>query len=194
MTERVGVAVGAVEVSVAAGVVLAPVDGVVLGFALLPLEPPLLEPPPLGGLVGTTADDAVEALDVPPEFVAVTVNVYDVPAVRPVTVHDVPGSATVHVRPPGLDVAVYDAGLPVAAVQETSADCCPAVARTPVGAAGGARIVTDDDGVDAAVVPPVFVAVTANVYEVPFVRPVTSHVVAGAVAVHVRLPGVDVTV
>jgi len=38
---------------------------------------------------GTTAFDAEEAEPVPFAFVAVTVKVYEVPAVSPVTVHDV---------------------------------------------------------------------------------------------------------
>jgi hypothetical protein len=42
-------------------------------------------------------------------------------------------------------------------------------------------------------VPTPFVAVTAKVYVVPLVNPVTSHVNA-VVVVHVKLPGVDVTV
>jgi hypothetical protein len=43
------------------------------------------------------------AADVPFAFVAVTVNVYDVPFVKPETVI---GDDPVPVRPPGLDVAV----------------------------------------------------------------------------------------
>jgi hypothetical protein len=41
-------------------------------------------------------------------------------------------------------------------------------------------------------VPDTFVAVTVNVYDVPFVRPVTVQVVVAVV--HVNEPGVDVTV
>ena len=41
-----------------------------------------------GGAAGTTAPEAAEATDVPSAFVAVTVNVYDVPLVRPGTVHE----------------------------------------------------------------------------------------------------------
>jgi len=40
-------------------------------------------------LDGTAAADAVEARPVPDTFVAVTVNEYEVPFVRPETVHEV---------------------------------------------------------------------------------------------------------
>ena len=52
----------------------------------------------------STADDAVDALDVPEAFVAVVVNSYDVPAVRPLTRHDVAGAVTTHEPPAGTDV------------------------------------------------------------------------------------------
>ena len=48
--------------------------------------------------------DAVEAEDVPPEFVAVTVNVYDVPLVNPLIVID--DALPVAVKPPGELVTV----------------------------------------------------------------------------------------
>ena len=46
---------------------------------------------------------------------------------------------------------------------------------------------------DGALVPTALVAVTANVYVVPFVKPVTVHVNA-PVVVHLAPPGVAVTV
>jgi len=49
---------------------------------------PLIEAVP-GTVEGTTAAEAADAAPVPLAFVAVTVNVYDVPLVRPDTVHDV---------------------------------------------------------------------------------------------------------
>ena len=54
--------------------------------------------------LGVTLFDAAEALPVPMAFVAVTVNVYAVPLVRPVTV--IGELAALPVKPPGLDVAV----------------------------------------------------------------------------------------
>ena len=56
---------------------------------------------PSSGIAAALADDVlvVESLKV-----ACTVNVYDVPFVRPETVHEVVD--TVQVKPPGFDVAV----------------------------------------------------------------------------------------
>ena len=53
---------------------------------------------------GVMTLDAAEAGPVPAAFVAVTVKVYDVPAVRPVTVSGLAGP--VAVNPPGLEVTV----------------------------------------------------------------------------------------
>ena len=54
--------------------------------------------------LGVTLFDADEALPVPTLLVAVTVKVYAVPLVRPVTVTGL--DAPVPVRPPGLEVTV----------------------------------------------------------------------------------------
>src|SRR5450631_3322474 len=59
-----------------------------------------------GTALGVTAPLAGEAGEVPTPFVAVTVNVYEVPLVRPVTVAVV-APAVAAVRPPGLAVTVY---------------------------------------------------------------------------------------
>ena len=63
------------------------------------------------GAAGTVAgagvvigSDAAEGELVPTAFVAVTVNVYEVEAVNPLTVQEVP--VTVHVSPPGELVTV----------------------------------------------------------------------------------------
>ena len=53
---------------------------------------------------GVTAFDDVDAGPVPPEFVAVTVKVYEVPVVKPVTVHD--RLEVVQVNDPGELVTV----------------------------------------------------------------------------------------
>ena len=42
--------------------------------------------------------------------------------------------------------------------------------------------------------PTALVATTVNEYDVPFVSPVTVHVLVGEVAVHVKFPGVDLAV
>jgi hypothetical protein len=71
----------------------------------LPVAPtPLTELGAPGAPPGMTASDASEAAPAPTMLVAMTVNVYETPLVRPVTVHEV--VLLVQVRPPGLDVTV----------------------------------------------------------------------------------------
>ncbi len=118
-----------------------------------------------GFAIGVTDADAADAAEVPPAFVAVAVNVYAVPFVRPVTTHDPDAPVIVHVAPPGDAVTRCD----VAAVPDSAADTdtrTDASPITPVGAAGTfgfAMGVTDADAADAADVPPAFVAVAVNV-------------------------------
>lgn len=139
------------------------------------------------------ADDAAE---VPAALVAVTVNVYEVPLVRPVTVAAV-APVVVAVCPPGAAVTVYpvmvEPPLLAGAVHVTAAWVFLGVAVTAVGAPGTVFGVTAELAADAAEVPAALVAVTLNVYAVPLVRPVTVAVVA-PVVVAVRPPGVEVTV
>jgi hypothetical protein len=123
---------------------------------------------------GVTLFEGAEAAPVPTELVALTVNVYDVPFVRPVTVQgDV---AHVPVCPPE-DVAVYERivapPLLPGGVKLTVACALPAVALPIVGASGTVAGVTLLEAADAGPVPIAFVAVTVNVYAVPFARPVT---------------------
>ena len=59
-----------------------------------------------GGPVGVTLLDAAEAGPVPMPLVAVTVKVYAVALVRPVTLIELHGEEQVPVKPPGLEVAV----------------------------------------------------------------------------------------
>ena len=81
------------------------------------------------------------AADVPFALVAVTVNVYDVPSVKPETVI---GEDPVPVNDPGLDVAVYVAAAPpvAPAVYATVALAAPDVAAPIVGACGTLVAVT----------------------------------------------------
>nr|WP_229708425.1 hypothetical protein [Knoellia flava] len=58
------------------------------------------------GAVGVTAVDATDAEEVPIALVAVTVNVYAVPLLSPMTVQD-RAPVVVQVFPPGLEVTVY---------------------------------------------------------------------------------------
>lgn len=95
-----------------------------------------------GVVAGVTELDAVEADDVPTVFVAVTVNVYEVPFVKPVNVQEV---VVVFTQPEGAvtageEVTVYPEivapPLLAGAVQETVACALPEVAVTPVGEFG----------------------------------------------------------
>jgi len=107
--------------------------------------------------------DAADAADVPLTFVAVTVNVYDVPLLKPDTVI---GEEPVPVAPPGLAVAVNvdTAAPPVApAVYATVALPFPAVADPMVGACGTVVAVMLFEALDAEEVPAADVAVTLNV-------------------------------
>jgi len=84
-----------------------------------------------------TAFDAADEADVPPPFVAVALNVYDVPFVSPVTVQSPDEPVTVHVKEPGVDVTRNDAGVPPEpAATVTTADASPVVAAGVRGVPG----------------------------------------------------------
>ncbi len=86
------------------------------------------------GATEVTALDELDDPDVPPPFVAVTLNVYDVPYVKPDTVHEPEEPVTVHVKEPGVDVTLNEAGVPPElAATVTTADASPTSA---VGAGG----------------------------------------------------------
>jgi hypothetical protein len=127
-------------------------------------------------------------------LVAVTVNVYGVPLTRPFTVQ--PSVAVLQVAPPGDAVTVYPViDLPpllAGAVHETAAEALPGVADTDVGAPGAVAGVTAELGADGALVPAVFVAVTVNVYDVPFTRVPTEQ--PSVLVVHEAPPGLAVAV
>ena len=71
------------------------VQATVTDVALATVAVPIVGAP--GTVAGVTALDAVDALDVPAEFVAVVVNVYGVPFVKPVTTHEPDAPVTVQV-------------------------------------------------------------------------------------------------
>jgi len=157
--------------------------------------PPVTVTVPIPGAPGgprmVTCADGEDGVEVPAAFVAVTVNVYGVPAVSPVTVI-VPEPAwdTVPVKEPLSEVAVYlviaEPPLDAGAVNATVTDVDPAAATAPIpGAPGTVAGVTGADGADAAEVPPAFVAAAVNMYAVPFDRPVTSQDPDSPVTVHV---------
>jgi len=144
-----------------------------------------------GTLAGVKALDACDAPLVPAAFVAVTVQVYASPFVKPDTTtglaafDPVPGVPVVT----GAHVAEkFVMRLPLLApgVNATVADPFPGVAVTLAGAAGAAAGVAAPDGADGKLGPLAFVATTVHVYASPFVKPAT---VTGA-AVLDPVPGV----
>jgi hypothetical protein len=118
-----------------------------------------------GTVAGTTVLLVPEATLVPTALVAVTVKVYVVPFVKPVTVK---GEAPpVAVKPPGLDVTVYEviAEPPslTGGVNVIVASPFPRTAETEVGGPGTATGVTELLALEAELVPTALVAVTVNV-------------------------------
>ena len=116
------------------------------------------------GTARGVADSVFEGELVPAAFVAVTLNEYDTPFVRPVMAQLV-APAVEHVDPPGLAVAVYavialppfDAG----ADQDRDAWLSPGVAVLSAGAPGTVRGVADR-AFDAGPGPATFEATTVN--------------------------------
>ena len=92
---------------------------------------------------------------------------------------------------PTIDAPPVDVG----ALHRTVTTCvaATAVATTDRGAEGAPTGVTPGDAELATEVPAAFVAFTVKVYDVPFLRPVTTHVRA-PVVVHVFAVPLDVTV
>jgi hypothetical protein len=124
----------------------------------------------------------------------VTVNVYAIPFVKPVTVKgEEPPEA---VKPPGLDVTVYeviaDPPLFIGGVKVIVASPLPAVAVPIVGASGTVAGTIGLLGAEATLVPIALVAVTVKVYVTLFDKPVT--VIGDALPVPVKPPGLEVTV
>ena len=68
---------------------------------------------------------------------------------------------------------IADPPLLTGALHVKDTDALPAVPATLVGASGTVRGTTAAETVDVAPVPAVFVALTRNVYDVPFAKPVT---------------------
>ena len=113
---------------------------------------------------GITELEALEAVEVPIALVAVTVNVYEVPFVNPVTTIGLCDPDAV--APPGEAVTVYVViAEPFAPSPLNAMVACesPGVAVTEVGAVGSPAGVTADDAVDASELPTEFTATTVNV-------------------------------
>jgi hypothetical protein len=89
-------------------------------------------------LIGDTAALGADATLLPTMFLAVTVNVYDTPFVSSVTTHAL--VEVVHMKPPGVEVTVYDVmadpPLLIGVTQRTATRVSPAVAVTDNGAEG----------------------------------------------------------
>lgn len=123
------------------------------------------------GVTELVADDEAPA---PFALLATTVNVYAVPFVSPLTVMGL--ALPVAIWPPE-EVTVYpvmvEPPLDAGAEKLTLAEAFPAVALPMVGAPGTVDGVMEFDALEAALVPTPFVAVTVNVYAVPFAKPET---------------------
>jgi hypothetical protein len=128
---------------------------------------------------------------------AIVVNVYAVPAVRPEMVHDPEAPVTVHFASPGDAVTSYDVGVrpPVGAVTVIVALSSPATTVGTPGVFGFvfARTVVDADGALAAELYVDLLAIVVNVYAVPAVRPVIVHDPEAPSTVHFAPPGDAVT-
>jgi hypothetical protein len=102
----------------------------------------------------------------------------------------------VAVNPPTFDVTVYEVivepPFDEGAVNEIVASPFPRTAVIPVGASGVVAGVTEFEVAETELVPTAFVAVTVNVYVVPFVSPVI--VIGELPPVAVKPPTFDVTV
>ena len=117
-----------------------------------------------GLVLGIMMLDGIDGGPSPSAFVAVTVNVYAVPFDRPVTIIGL--VAPVAVKPPGLEVTLYDVTPPppvVGAVKLTVACVLPGTAVAAVGAPGsigtGITLLEANDG---RLVPTSFVAATVK--------------------------------
>ena len=101
-----------------------------------------------------TDADGTLAGEFPELIFATVVNVYAVPARKPLIVHAPDAPVTVHVAPPGVAVTTYDVGVspPVGAVTVIVACSPPATTVATPGVFGAvlARTVTDADAALAA--------------------------------------------
>ena len=149
-----------------------------------------------GTVLGVTAALAPDDAEIPAELAAVTVNVYAVPLLKPVTVAEVATPDTPADAPPGDAVTVYpvttEPPLLTGADHDTAAEAFSAEPVTAVGAPGTVRGVTAALATDAAEAPAELAAVTVNVYAVPLERPGTVTDVAPEV-VALAPPGEAVT-
>ena len=86
-----------------------PLDAGAVNATVADVDPAAATAPMVGApgtVAGVTGAEAADAAEVPPAFVAVAVNVYAVPLVRPVTSQDPDSPVTVHVPAAGDAVTV----------------------------------------------------------------------------------------
>jgi hypothetical protein len=127
---------------------------------------------------GVTAVEATDGPELPTPFLAIAVNVYGVPLLKPDISHPALGFVVTHVNPPGDEVTIYstiaDPPLSVGAVNVTVA--FPGAVDAPVTLVGATEIVAGVTAIDAVeesdVYAPLF-AWTANVTAVPLASPET---------------------
>jgi hypothetical protein len=121
----------------------------------------------VGDATGITGVADGDADDVPPPLVAVAVNVYAVPFVRPVISQLPEVPAMVQVRPPGLEVTVNEVGAPPDPVPWATVTVACALPATAVGVAGvsgaGGCGVTAFEAPDEPDVPATLLAVAVKV-------------------------------
>ena len=123
-----------------------------------------------GWELGVTLLDGDDAAPGPAALDAVTVYVYGVPLVNPVTKIGLDVPVNVAGLVAGVGVTVYKViGLPLAEapLKVTVAWVFPPTAVTVVGGKGGPYGITLFDAADARLIPLLLVAVTLNVYDVP---------------------------
>jgi hypothetical protein len=127
----------------------------------------------------TVACAGGEATLVPPALTATTEIIYETPALSPVTVIGlvVPDVFIVVPPPTGVAETIYVIPLPPDDEGAKETVTCPlpdVIVRPPApGGAGGATGMTPAEKADGGLVPAELVAVTENIYAIPFVNPVT---------------------
>ena len=128
-----------------------------------------------GTVAGVTATEAAEARELPAEFIAITVNVVEVPFVNPVSVavRILPTVSALPVDGVTLYPVIAEPPSEAGAVQVTMAEALPRTAETPVGAPATVAGVTEAEAKEAKEGPAAFVATTVNVTGVPLTNPVT---------------------
>ena len=155
--------------------VIVPVPLGAVKAILTELESITVAVPMMGATVFVvTILDAVDKFDIPPEFVAVTLNVYAVFDVNPDTIIGEVRFVPVDVISPGLLIMTYPVIVPVPldVVNSTLTEFESITVAVPMVGAFG-FVVFDTDGPDAGDIPDALVAVTVNVYEVFGVNPDT---------------------